>query len=151
MLWLPKYFHQNILFGFEVSLVQSLTLWLWTSHENSLLSLFSHLLVSDSLQPWTAAHQASMSFTLCWSLLTLMSTESTESVVDHPTISSSVVPFSCSLQPFPASGSFPLSQLFTSGGQSIGVSASAPVLPMNIHNWFPLGLNGLISLQTTGL
>ena len=69
----------------------------------------------------------------------------------HPTISSSATPFSSCLQSFPVSGSFPLSQLFTSGGQSIGVSASAPVLPMNIHNWFPLGLNGLISLQTTGL
>ena len=60
----------------------------------------------------------------------------------HPTISSSVVPFSC-LQSFPASGSFPVSQLFASGGQSIGASAS--VLPMNIQDWFPLGLTGLIS------
>ena len=57
----------------------------------------------------------------------------------HPTISSSVVPFSC-LQTFPASGSFPMSQFFTSGGQSIGVSASASVLPMNIQGWFPLEL-----------
>ena len=55
----------------------------------------------------------------------------------HPTISSSVIPFSC-LQSFPALGSFPMSQFFTSGGQSIGVSASASVLPMNIQNWFPL-------------
>ena len=58
----------------------------------------------------------------------------------HPTISSSVVPFSSYLQFFPASGSFPISQFFTSGGQSIGVSASASVLPMNIQDWFPLGL-----------
>ena len=56
----------------------------------------------------------------------------------HPTISSSVVPFSSSLQSFPASGSFPVSQFFASGGQSIGVSALASVLPMNIQNWFPL-------------
>ena len=62
----------------------------------------------------------------------------------HPTISSSVVPFSC-LQSFPASGSFPVSQFFTSGGQSIGVSASTSVLPMNIQNWFPLGWTGWIS------
>ena len=64
----------------------------------------------------------------------------------HPTISSSVVPFSC-LQSFPASGSFPMSRFIASGGQSIGVSASASVLPMNIQDWFPLGLTGLISLQ----
>ena len=63
----------------------------------------------------------------------------------HPTISSSVIPFSSSLQSFPASGSFPMSQFFTSGGQSIGVSASPSVLPMNIQDWFPLGWTGLIS------
>ena len=60
----------------------------------------------------------------------------------HPTISSSVVPFSSCLQSFPASGSFPMSWLFTSGGQSIGASASASVFPMNILDWFPLGLTG---------
>ena len=65
----------------------------------------------------------------------------------HPTISSSVVPFSSHLQSFPALGSFQMSQLFTSGGQSIGASASASVLPMNIQGWFPLGLNGLISFK----
>ena len=69
----------------------------------------------------------------------------------HPTISSSVVPFSTRLQPFPASGSFPMSQLFTSGGQRIGLSASASVLPINIQDWFPLGLIDLISLQSKGL
>ena len=67
----------------------------------------------------------------------------------HPTISSSVVPFSSCLQSFSASGSFPMSQLFASGGQSMGASASVP--PMNIQGWFPLGLTGLISLQTKGL
>ena len=69
----------------------------------------------------------------------------------HPTISSSVVPFSSCLQSFPASGSFQMSQLFLSGGQSIGVSASASVLPMNIQEWFPLGWTGWISLQSKGL
>ena len=64
----------------------------------------------------------------------------------HPTISSSVVPFSSCLQSFPASGSFPVSQFFASGSQSIGVSASASVLPMNIQDWFPLGWIGWISL-----
>ena len=62
----------------------------------------------------------------------------------HPNISSSAVPFSSLRQSFPASGSFPVSQLFASGGQSIGASASATVLPMNIQDWFPLGLTGLI-------
>ena len=69
----------------------------------------------------------------------------------HPTISSSVVPFSSHFQSFPASGSFPMSQFFASGGQSIGVSASASVLPKNIQDWFPLGWNGWISLQSKGL
>ena len=68
----------------------------------------------------------------------------------HPTISSSVVPFSSCLQSFPASMSFQMSQLFTSGGQSTGVSASASVLPMNIQDWFPLGWTGWISLQSKG-
>ena len=69
----------------------------------------------------------------------------------HPTISSSVIPFSSHLQSIPASGSFPMSQFFTSGGQSIGASASASVLPMSIQDWFPLGLTGWISLQFKGL
>ena len=64
----------------------------------------------------------------------------------HPAISSSVVPFSSCLQSFPASGSFQMSQLFTLGAQSIGVSASESVLPMNIQGWFPLGLTGWLSL-----
>ena len=69
----------------------------------------------------------------------------------HPNILSSVVPFSSYLQSFPARGSFLISQLFTSGGQSIGPSASASVLPISIQDWFPLGLTGLISLQSKGL
>ena len=93
--------------------------------------------------PWTAASQTSLSFTISRSLLKLMSKE----LVYHPTISSSVVPISC-LQPFPALGSLLMSQLFASGGLSIGASASAWVLPMNIQDRFPLGLTGLISLQS---
>ena len=69
----------------------------------------------------------------------------------HPTISSFVIPFSSCLQAFPASGSFPMSHFFSSGGQSNGVSASALGLPMNIQNWFPLGLTGWISLLSKGL
>ena len=69
----------------------------------------------------------------------------------HPTISSSVAPFSSCFQSFPAQGSFQMSQFFASGGQSIGVSASTSVLPMNMQDWFPLGLTGWISLQSKGL
>ena len=69
----------------------------------------------------------------------------------HPTISSSVVPFSSCLRSFPASGSFQMSQFFASGGQSIGVSASASVVPMNIQHWFTSGWTGWISLQSKGL
>ena len=68
----------------------------------------------------------------------------------HPTVSSSVISFSCP-QSFPASRSFQMSQLFTSGGQSIGVSTSASVLPMNLQDWFPLEWTGWISLQSKGL
>ena len=69
----------------------------------------------------------------------------------HPTISSSVIPFSSHLQCFSASGSFPMSWFFPSGGQSIGISASASVLPTNIQDWFSLGWTGWISLQSKGL
>ena len=69
----------------------------------------------------------------------------------HPNISSSVIPFSSHLQSFPASRSFPMSQFFTSGSQSVGASASTSVLPMNIQDWFPLGLAGWVSLQSKGL
>ena len=69
----------------------------------------------------------------------------------HPTISFTIIPFSSHLQSFPASGSFLVSQFFTSGDQSIGVLASASVLPMNILDWFPLGLTGWISWQSKGL
>ena len=69
----------------------------------------------------------------------------------HPIISSSVIAFSSCLQSFPASGSFQMSQIFTSGGQSIGVSASASVFPMNIQDWYPLGWTDWISLKSKGL
>ena len=97
--------------------------------------------------PWTAAHQAFLVITNSQSLLKLMSIE----LVTPPTISSSVVPFSSCLQSFPASGSFQMSQFFTSGGQSIGASASTSVLPVNIQNWFPLEWTGWTSLLSKGL
>ena len=97
--------------------------------------------------PWIAACQASMSFTNSWSLFRLMSF----SQWCHPTISSSVTPLSSCPQSFAASRSFPVNQLFASGGQSTGTSTLASVLSMNIQGWFTLGSTGLISLQSTGL
>ena len=92
----------------------------------------------------------SMPWFLCSSLSPWVCTDSCPSSQwYHTTISSSVVPFSSCLQSFPAWGSFRMNRLFTSGGQSIGVSAS--VLLMNIRDWFPLGWTGLISLQSKGL
>ena len=97
--------------------------------------------------PWTAACQASLSITNSWSLLKLMSI----SWWCHPTILNPLCPLLLLLQSSPASGSFPVSQFFASVGQSIEASASALVLPVNIQDWFPLGLTGLISLQSKGL
>ena len=105
--------------------------------------LLSH--VQLFVTPCTAACQSSLPITSSQSLIKLMSIE----LVMHPSISSSVIPFSFCLQSFPPSGSFPMSQPFASGGQSIGASAS--ILPINIQDWFPLGLAGLISLQSKGL
>ena len=98
---------------------------------------FSHSVVSDSLWPHGPQHTRPP----CPSPTSRACSNSyPSSQWCHPTISSSVIPFSACLQSFPASGSFPMSQLFVSGGQSIGVSASESVLPMNIQDWFPLGL-----------
>ena len=108
---------------------------------------FSHSVVSDSATPGTAARQTSLSITNSRSLLKLMSTESVMPS-NHLT---SVIPFSSRLQSFPASGSFPMSQFFASGGQRTGGSASVSVLPMNIQDWFPLGWTGWISVQSKGL
>ena len=109
---------------------------------------FSHSVLSNSLWPHGLQHARlpcssptlgvySNWCPLCWWC--------------HPTISSSVVPFSSCLQSFPASGSFPISRFFPLGGQRIGVSASASVLPKNIQDWFPLGWTGLNSLLSKGL
>ena len=94
--------------------------------------------------PQTTAHQAS-------STPGVYSNSCPLSRWYHPTISSSVIPFSSCLQFFSASGSFPINQFFPSGGQNIGVSASASVLPMNIQDWFPLGWTSWNSLQSKGL
>ena len=113
-------------------------------HITVVVQLLNH--VQLFVTPWTAALQASLSFAIFWSLLKLMSIESVMS-----SISSSVVPFFFCPQAFPASVSFPVSWLFISSGQSIGTSASASVLSMNIQGWFPLGLTSLISLLSKGL
>ena len=98
--------------------------------------------------PWTVACQAPLSSTLSWSLLKFMSMES-GMPSNHLIFCCS--PFSFCLQSYPASRSFSVSQLFTSGGQNIRVSTSTLVLPMNIQGLFPLGLTGLTSLQSKGL
>ena len=109
---------------------------------------FSHSVVSDSLQP----HESQDARPPCPSPTTGVYPNSCPlSQWCHPAISSFVVPFSSCPQSLPASGSFPMSQLFARGGQSIGVSASASVFPMNTLDWSPLRWTGWISLQSKGL
>ena len=108
---------------------------------------FSHSLMSNSLRPHGLQHARLP----CTSTPGVYSNSCSFSWWCHPTASSSVVPFSPCLQSFPASGSFQMRQFFASGGLSIGVSASASVLPMNIQDWFPLGWIGWISFQSKGL
>ena len=109
---------------------------------------FSQSVMSDSLQPHELQHARSP----CPSPTPGVHSNSCPlSQWCHPTISSSVVPFSSCPQSLPASGTFPVSQLFASGGQSIGVSALVLVLPMNTQDWSPLGWTGWISLQSKGL
>ena len=109
---------------------------------------FSRSVVSDSL--WT--HESQHARPPCPSPTPGVHSDSRLlSQWCHPTISSSVIPFSSSLQSFPASGFFQMNQLFPSGGQSIGVSASMSVLPMNTQEWSPLGWTGWIFLQSKGL
>ena len=112
------------------------------------VSQFSHSVMSDSL--WTHGLQHARP-TCPLSTSTVYSNSTPLRWWCHPTISSFVVLFSFCLQSFPASGSFPRSQSFTSGGLSIGVSASASVLPMNIQDWFPLGWTVWISFQSKGV
>ena len=109
----------------------------------SLVQLLSH--VQLFVTPWTAAHQASLYITGVYSDSCPLRQWC------HPTISPSVVALSSGLQSFPASGSFQMSQFFTTGGQSFGVSASASVLPKNTQEWSPSEWTGWISLQSKGL
>ena len=106
-----------------------------------------HSVVSDSATPWTVA----CSLPCVLPTPGACSNSCPLSQWCHPTISSSIVLFSSCLQSFPSSGSFPMSQFFVSGGQSTGSSASASVFPVNLQDWFPLRLNGLISWQSKGV
>ena len=154
-------------FGFrakylDIYVVHSLcmSIWIWVGSLNSLglsffhselMSLdysvqFSHSTMSDSLWPHGVQHASSLSITNSQSLLKLTSME-----LVIPSISSSVVPFSSCLQSFPESGSCQMSQFFEKGGQNIGVSASASVLPKNVQDWFPLGWTGWLSLLSKRL
>ena len=124
-------------------------LW-WTLWKDTAFSSvqFIHSVMSDSLQP----HESQHARPPCPSPTPRVHSDSRPlSQWCHPAISSSVIPFSSCPQSLPASESFQMSQFFVSGVQSIGVSASESVLPMNIQDWFPLGLTGLISLQSKGL
>ena len=128
-------------FNVRNKIYKSLNLWY-------ILLLFSCSVMSDSLWPCELQHVRlpcpSPSPGACSNSFLL-------SQWCHSNILSSVVPVSSCLQSFPASASFPMNRLFTSGGQSIGASASVSVLPMNIQGWFPLGLTSLIPLQSKGL
>ena len=120
--------------------------WWATVHQFSSVQ-FSRSVMSDSLQPHALQHARPP----CPSTTPRVYSKSCPSSRwCHPTISSSVIPFSCP-QSFPVPVSFPVSQLFASRGQSIGVSASASVLPMNTRDWSPLGWTGWISWQSTAL
>ena len=129
----------DLRFGKQVPKIQVTWKFSYTSVSVQLLSC-----VWLFVTPWTAAHQVYLSITNSWRLLKRMSSK-----LVMP--SNHLVPFSSCLQSFPASGSFPVNQLFTLGGQGIEASASASILPMNIQDWFPLGLTGLISSQSKGL
>ena len=121
---------------------------IWYVGINGYLLLLSHLVLSDSLQHHGLQHARLP----CPSPTPKAYSNSRPlSQWCHPTISSSVIPFSSHLQSFAASRSFQMSQFFTSVAQSTGVSASASVLPMNIQDWFPLGLTGWICLHSKGL
>ena len=139
--------HMHILFFFSLFSSIGLFVYLCANTTMLLLLLFSHEVVSNSLRPHGLQHVRlpfpSLSPRVCSNSCPL-------SQWYHPTISSSITPFSC-LQSFPESGSFPVSWLFTSGAQSIGALVSASVPPMSIHGWFPLELTGSISIQSKWL
>ena len=146
--WIQQYF-KRIIYHEQVGFIPG-TQGFFSIHKSAsvILLLFSPSVVSDSLPPHRLQHTRlpcpSPSPRVCSNSCPLRSWS-------YPTISVSVIPFFSCSQSFPASRSFPLRQLFASGGQNIGVSTSASVLSMNIQGWFPLGLTDLISLLPKGL
>ena len=144
-----KYCYWNVqLYSLCFSLTLLTTM---TSFEYYILDIsvqFSHSVVSDSLWPRELQH---VRLPCPSPTLRVYPNPCPLSQWCHPTISSSVIPFSSCLQSFPGSGSFPMSQLFPWGGQSTGVSASTSVLPMNTRDWPALGWTGWISMQPKGL
>ena len=123
--------------------------WSWLLDHITVCTVqFSHSAELDSLRPHELQHARPPCLSptpgACWNSCPL-------SWWCHPSILSSIIPFSSCPKPLPASGSFPMSQLFAWGGQSIGISASASVLPMNIQDWFSLGWIDWLSLQSKGL
>ena len=153
--WLKKHLTGGLLLGTNLkrspatlhTAASISTLKLWWKWSNSSSVQFSRSVVSYSLWPQGLQHPRPP-----WPSPTLgiYPNSCPSSQWCHPTVSASVVPFSFCLQSFPASGSFPMSQFFESCGQSIVVSASASVLPMNLQDWFPLVCTGWISLQSKG-
>ena len=131
--------YTSLLIGFSLLICKS------ESSKSMHVHVFSHSVMSDSL--WPHGLYGTLGFPVLYYLPELVPL----SQWGHPTTSTSVVPFSSCPQSFPASGSFPVSRLFVSGGQSIGVSALTSVLPMNIQDWFLLGWADWISLQSKGL
>ena len=143
-LWYNLRSNRNLI-RHQLIICQSFTLG---TNVSDVISLFSHWVRSDSLQP----HELQHARLPCPSLSPGVCSDSCPlSRCCYLTISSSVVPFSFCLQSFLVSGSFPFSQVFASGGQSVRASASTSVLPENIKGWFPLGLTGLIFLHSKGL
>ena len=149
----------------DINRVTIVFLWLMFAWYNFFSFCFQFISLSLKYVPsfccWSVAHScptlcdpmdcSTPSFLVLHCLLEFQTHIHRVSDAYHPTISSSVAPFPSCPQSFPASGSFPMSQLFTSGGQIIGASASILILPMNIQGWFPLGLTGWISLLSKGL
>ena len=137
------WFQEHVVWGDPLVYSNDSPTWIIIDHQFSSVTQ-SCLTLCD---PMIAGHHASLSITTPG----VHTNPCSLSRWCHPTISSSEIPFSSCPQPLPASGSFPVSQLFESGGQNFGVSASTSVLPMNTQDWSPLGWTGWISLQSKGL
>ena len=152
LLWRPFFTHSKSIYLLDdLALFPLRNVWLYPWQCSLLWSLFCLIFSSVQSLSHVRLFATPWSSPPCPSTPGVHSNSCSLSQWCHPTISSSVIPFSSCLQCFPSSGSFKMSQFITLGGQSIGVSASASVLPMNIQVWFPLGWTGWISWQSKGL